>query len=42
MSSADASRMEQILEKFYEVTADLAMINTDMDTGHEEIRSLIT
>ena len=42
MSSADASRMEQILEKFYEVTADLAMINTDMDTAHEEIRSLIT
>lgn len=42
MSSADAGRMEQILEKFYEVTADLANINTTMDTAHEEIRNLIT
>ena len=42
MSSADAGRMEQILEKFQGVTADLANINTTMDTAHEEIRNLIT
>lgn len=42
MSSADANRMEQILEKFYGITADLANINIAMDTAHEEIRNLIT
>ncbi|HJC23222.1 MAG TPA: hypothetical protein H9761_05900 [Candidatus Eisenbergiella merdavium] len=42
MSSADAGRMEQLLEKFYEITVDLANINTDMDTAHEEIQRLIT
>ena len=41
MSSADAERMAQILEKFQEVTVDLANINTTMDTAHEEIRNLI-
>ena len=42
MQTADAQRMNQIMEEFYGITADLAAINTSMDTAHGEIKTLIT
>ena len=42
IQTADAQRMNQIMEEFYGITTDLAAINTSMDTAHEEIRNLIT
>ena len=42
MQMADAQRMNQIMEEFYGITADLAAINTSMDTAHGEIKTLIT
>ena len=42
MQTADAQRMNQIMEEFYGITADLAAINTSMDIAHGEIKTLIT
>ena len=42
MQTADAEHMDQIMEEFYGITADLATINTSVDTAHGEIKTLIT
>ena len=42
MQTADAEHMDQIMEEFYGITADLATINTSVDIAHGEIKTLIT
>ena len=41
MDASDSLRMEEIMKSFTGINASLAAINTDMDTAHGELKTLI-
>ena len=41
MDASDSLRMEEIMKSFTGINASLTAINTDMDTAHEELKTLI-